>query len=139
MRKCVLILFLAALLLPTPLVLADQTPVVDDRLCQALVTHTPDADVAYQQGVDVYGKPVVPADLDSNVSLELPQEITIPLTVDIMSFLKLDTNALPASAMKRNDAQLGTLTLRGQTVFFNGQPLTNEQQDNLAVMCLKPR
>lgn len=134
------ILKLAALLLLTPFAAwANETPAIDARLCRQLVKHVPDADVAYQPGVDVRGKPVVPADLDSNIRIDLPEEISIPLTVDVMSFLKLDTGALPASAMKRNDAQLGTLTLRGNQVFFNGRPLTDAEQDNLAVLCLKPR
>lgn len=111
---------------------------VSPQFCQALIKHTPDADVAYQPGVDVRGKPVVPADLDSNVQIQLPEEISIPLTVDLMQFLKMDSSALPASAMTRNDIQLGTLTLRGDQVFYNGKPLTNAQQDNLAVLCLTP-
>lgn len=122
---------------------ATSTPRIDDRFCQALVKHVPDADVAYQPGIDVRGKAVVPADLPPEqggvVPLTLPQEITIPLTVDLMSFLNLNNAALPASAMKRNDLQLGTLTIKGDQVLYNGQPLTNTQQDNLAVLCLKPR
>jgi len=117
---------------------ATETPKLDPSFCQKLVKHVPDADVAYQAGIDVHGKPVVPADLDGGQAIDLPQEITIPLTVDLMSFLNLDTRALPASAMKRNDLQLGTLTLRGDQVFYNGQPLTNAQQENMAVLCLKP-
>lgn len=113
-------------------------PTIDTSFCQALVKHVPDADVAYQPGVDVHGKPVVPADLDSGYNIALPDEITIPLTVDLKSFLKLDETSLPASAMKRTDAWVGTLTLKGDRVFFDGKPLTNEQQNNLSVLCLKP-
>jgi hypothetical protein len=118
--------------------LAAPAPAVDDRFCQQLVKHTPSADMAYQAGVDVNGKAVVPADLDNSNTFALPDELTIPLTVDLMSFLKMDASALPASAMARNDIQLGTLTLRGDKVLFNGQPLSDAQQDNLAVLCLKP-
>lgn len=117
---------------------AKPSPVIDDRFCQALVKHVPDADVAYQAGVDVHGKPVVPADLDGGHNGVLPQEFSIPLTADLMSFLNLDSSALPASAMKRNDIALGTLTIRGDQVLYNGKPLTNTQQDNLSVLCLKP-
>lgn len=117
---------------------AAPAPTVDAKFCQALIKHVPDADVAYRPGVDVRGKPVVPADLDSNETIELPDEITIPLTVGLGHFLKLDTASLPASAMERTDIQLGSLTLRGDQVSFNGKPLTKDQQDNLAVLCLKP-
>lgn len=114
------------------------TPIIDDAFCQQLVKHMPSADVAYQAGLDVHGGAVVPADLDNANAFALPDEITIPLTVDLMSFLKMDAAALPASAMGRGDIPLGTLTLRGDTVLFNGKPLSDAQQDNLAVLCLKP-
>ena len=127
------------LLLLSPYAQAAQQPTIDTRLCQQLVKHTPSADVAYQAGVDVRGKPVVPADLDSNVNMALPEELTIPLTADLIQFLKMDSSALPASAMVRNDIPLGNLTVRGDKVLFNGKPLTGEQQDNLAVLCLKPK
>ena len=118
---------------------APPTPQIDTRFCQALVNHVPDADVTYQPGVDVHGRPVVPADLESGYENIVPQEITIPLTVDLMHFLKMDTSALPTAAMKRNDVQLGTLTIKGDQVLYNGKPLTSAQQDNLAVLCMKPR
>lgn len=133
----VVLVFACALPFP-PSLAATPTPQIDTRFCQALVKHVPDADVAYQPGIDVHGRAVVPADLDGGNTLTLPDEIKIPLTVDLMSFLNLDQSALPASAMKRNDVQLGTLTLKGDQVHYNGQPLTNAQQDNLAVLCLKP-
>ena len=131
--------FLAVTMVPFA---AMAEPKIDERFCQALVKHVPDADVAYQPGVDVHGRAVVPADLPpeegGNMPIALPQEITIPLTVDLMSFLNLDNTALPASAMKRGDIQLGTLTIKGDQVTYNGQPLTSGQQDNLAVLCMKP-
>lgn len=117
---------------------ASTAPTIDTRFCQALIKHVPDADVAYQPGVDVHGKPVAPADLGSGYNIDLPQEITIPLTVDLKSFLHLNETGLPASAMKRTDAWIGTLTVKGDKVFYDGKPLTNEQQDNLSVLCLKP-
>ena len=123
----------------TALAAAPAKSALDPNFCQQLVKHVPDADVAYQAGVDVRGKPVVPADLEDTNDFTLPQEITIPLTVDLMSFLNLDTTALPASAMKRNDIQLGTLTVRGDKAYYNGNPLSGAQQDNLAVLCMRPR
>ncbi len=130
---------IAAFLTVTPaLATATTAPTIDTSFCQALVKHVPDADVAYQPGVGVRGKPVVPADLDSGTNIDLPQEITIPLTVDLKSFLKLDETSLPASAMKRTDAYVGTLTVKGDKVYYDGKPLTNTQQDNLSVLCLKP-
>lgn len=138
-----LLLFAFLVLFSGTAIAAAPAPKIDDRFCQALIKHVPDADVTYQAGLDVHGRAVVPADLPGqeggNMPLTLPQEITIPLTVDLMSFLNLNNGALPASAMKRNDLQLGSLTLKGDQVLFNGQPLTSAQQDNLAVLCMKPR
>jgi hypothetical protein len=111
---------------------------VDPRLCQTLTKHVPDADVAYQPGVDVNGHAVTPADLDDGRPSILPEEIIIPLSVDLMQHLALDPHSLPARAMKRNDIPLGTLTITSGQILFNGKPLSDAQQDNLAVLCMKP-
>ncbi|HIC81294.1 MAG TPA: hypothetical protein EYP07_10060, partial [Kiloniellaceae bacterium] len=56
--------------------------------CQRLVRHLPAADVAYQPGVDVRGRPVAPADLGAAEPgaappLALPQAVIIPIEVDL--------------------------------------------------------
>ncbi len=113
------------------------TPTLDPNFCQALVKHVPDADVAYRPGVDVNGKPVVPADLPGSNDFQIQKPVTIPLTADLLSFLNLPTASFPFNTMGRTDIQLGTLTVDGDKVLYNGQPLTDEQQDNLAVLCMK--
>ena len=107
---------------------------IDQRLCQALVKYTPNADVAYQPSVDVRGKPVTPADLSGSNTFKLQDGFEIPLTVDLANRLKLPTNRLGSNS----EIAIGTLTVNGDKVLYNGQPLTDEQQDNLAVMCLHP-
>lgn len=112
---------------------------VDPSLCRALVQHTPSADVAYQPGVDSHGHYVAPADLPSANSLPLPSKITIPLTVSLVKALNFDTAQYPYNQLgSGTEAQLGTLTVEGNNVTLNGKPLTNAQQDNLAVLCMKP-
>ncbi len=111
---------------------------VDPRFCHALVKHTPDADVAYQPGVDARGKRVVPADVPNGYEDIIPKEITIPLTADLMSVLDKTSKSAPFKHMGRNDIQLGTLTVREDKVYLNDKPLTDSEQDNLAVLCLKP-
>jgi hypothetical protein len=130
-------LFLGALVVPSP-ALAASPPTVDPSFCRALVKHVPDADVAFQPGVDVHGKPVAPADLPGSNDLQLQQPITIPLTADLLKILNFPANSFPFNTMQRNDINLGTLTVDGNRVLYNGQPLTSDQQDNLAVLCLKP-
>jgi hypothetical protein len=116
-----------------------ETPSVDPALCRALVKHVPAADVAYQPGVDVHGKPVVPADVPGSPPMQLPDQIKIPLTLNLAKTLNLNTAAYPANQLgSGSEAQLGTLTVEGDRVSFNGQPISDTQQDRLAVLCLDP-
>lgn len=113
-------------------------PSVDPILCRALTKHTPSADVTYQPGVDVRGKKVAPADLPSNANIKIEQPITVPLTADLFGFLGFKTDSFPFNNMNRTDINLGVLTVDGDHVSYNGQPLTDEQQDNLAALCMQP-
>ena len=117
--------------------LASGPPTLDPAFCHALVKHMPDADVAYQPGIDVHGKAVAPADLPDSPNFQLQRPITIPLTVDLLTILNITATSFPFNAMQRNDINLGMLTVAGARVLYNGKPLTNDQQDNLAVLCLK--
>lgn len=135
MKQCNLRLVLAlitGLLVSTP-ALAASDAVIDKRACQNLVKHTPNADVAYHAGVDVRGKAVAPADLPGTNTFKLQDSFDIPLTVGLADRLNLKHNKLG----KNTDIQIGTLTLKGDKVYYNGQPLSNEQQDNLEVLCLE--
>ena len=111
---------------------------VDPVLCKALTKHTPSADVAYQPGVDVHGKKVVPADLADQSAMEIPQRFDIPLTASMFKLLNLSTTNFPFNSMNRTDINLGVLTVDGDQVLYNGQPLSGAQQENLAVLCLQP-
>ena len=113
--------------------------VVDEAFCQALVKHTPDADVTYQPGVDVNGNKVASADLPEGSTMQLPKKLNIPLTVSLAKALNLNTIQYPYSQLGQGtEVQLGTLTVEGDHVLFNGKPISDEQQNNLAVLCLKP-
>lgn len=113
-------------------------PALDATACRSLIKHTPDADVAYQPGVDVHGKPVAPADLPGGTQIQLPKTITIPLTLQLVKVLNLDTTKYPYNQFGNStEAQLGVLTVTGDHVLFNGKPLSDEQQSNLAVLCMK--
>lgn len=135
--KGALLMTLAALLL-TPPSLAFATPQLDPRLCQALVKHVPSADVAYRAGVDVHGKAVAPADLPDSPQIRLPEVVTIPLTADLATLLNLPAAKMPFKTGADTAVALGSLTLEGDRVLYNGQPLTGDQQDNLSVLCLQP-
>ena len=108
--------------------------------CNALIKHTPDADVAYQPGVDVHGNAVTPADLPNQPQMKLPDKINIPLTLNLAKTLNLNISAYPYNQLGQGtEAQLGMLTVEGDKVLFNDQPISDEQQDKLAVLCLQPR
>ena len=53
--------------------------------CARLVAHVPAPDVAYEPGVDVYGREVVPADLGGAPRIELPETIVIDIEVDLQA------------------------------------------------------
>lgn len=111
----------------------------DPAFCRALVAHRPDADVAFQPGVDVHGRAIAPADVPGGVGRVSVFPLEIPLTADLATVLNVPTVNFPFNAMKRNDIKLGELTLNeAGKVFYNGQPLSDEQQENLAVVCLRP-
>jgi len=113
---------------------------VDPTLCNALVKHTPDADVAYQPGVDVDGNPVAPADLPGSPQIKLPSKIQIPLTLNLAKTLNLNTSSYPYNQLGQGtEATLGVLTVEGDKVSFNGQDITDAQQDKLAVLCMQPK
>ena len=54
------------------------------KFCRLLPAHAPDADVTYQPGVDVRGRAVVPADLNSANNPIVPEVVKIPLSVDLV-------------------------------------------------------
>lgn len=115
-------------------------PTVDPALCRALVKYRPAPDVEYQPGVDVHGNPVAPADLPGGTPpIQIPKKIQIPITISLANALKLSTTHFPASQLGAGtEAWIGTFTVDGDKVFFNDQPLTDDQQDKLAVLCMKP-
>ena len=141
MRRHFLHVFLssALCLLSSGSYAAENSPTIDPAVCRALTKHEPDANVNYQPGVDVHGKPVAPADLAGAQKMQLPQTITIPLTLQLAKVLNLNTNQYPYNQLGNStEVQLGTFTVTGDKVLFNGQPISDTQQDNLAVLCMKP-
>ena len=99
--------------------------------CRNLVQHTPAPDVAYQPGVDVYGKPVVPADLDAESQIKVPREFTIDLSVDLF-----DRFGIPKDGtLYKGAVDIGSVTVRGDQAWYNGQPLTGQTQAALSQIC----
>ncbi|PZO88054.1 MAG: hypothetical protein DI626_02605 [Micavibrio aeruginosavorus] len=73
-------IFALALLISLPAAAYENVP----PECRMIVKHIPDADVAYQEGVDVHGKAVAPADLNASPMADIAKApIYVPLTVDM--------------------------------------------------------
>ena len=82
MKKLVFVL----LLLSAPAFAQETVP----PECRILEQHKPSADANYQPGVDVHGKPVVPADINAAqpMGLDGQQTIVIPLSIDMAKRLQ---------------------------------------------------
>jgi hypothetical protein len=94
--------------------------------CANLSEHIPRRDVAYQEGVDVYGNTVAAAHLPSHNKLNLPLQYPVLITVD-------QARSLGVPVPYQADSFVGTayISVDG-SVTFNGQPLQNQ---NVQQMC----
>ena len=95
--------------------------------CARLVAHVPAPDVAYRPGVDVYGREVAPADLGGAPRIELPETILIGIEIDLLARF-----GIPVS---HAGAEVGEVAYRDGRFTFNGQPLQDQAQAELAARC----
>lgn len=107
---------------------------IDPAACRYLTRHQPSADVEYKPGVDVNGKAVAPADLPDSYGIDLPTSIDIEITADIARSFGIATNNL-----YRGKAQIGTVTVQGNQVLFNGKPIQSAAEADLIALCAKTR
>jgi len=128
--------FLAGVLLASTGVGAAETIVVTRADCARLVAHVPDPGVAYQPGVDVRGRPVAPADLGGTPKIKLPDEVEVPVTLDMLARYGLPANS---SLYKLDDTLIGIARVRVKDgrAWFNGEPLGDEESFALARACSK--
>ncbi len=118
------------------LVLALPTAAVSEPLtiskaeCRKLVRHQPSADVAYRPGVDVRGRRVAPADLGGGTNIAVPQEIEIPITVDLDQ-----TIGAAASGLYMPEATIGKVVYKNGRAWFNGQPLKTGANAEVVAAC----
>ena len=115
--------------------------------CQRLVPHVVRPDVRYRPGVGVRGEHVVPPDLKPRTRLHLPDSYAIAITVDLCERLDPETRRRlcrrkgnrRVARLERYDAELyaGTVTVagNGRRVYFNGQPLNDEETEIVREAC----
>ncbi len=99
--------------------------------CARLVAHVPAPDVAYEPGIDVYGREVVPADLGGAPRIELPETIHLDIEIDLLQRFGIPANP----ALYDADAEVGEVAYRDGRFTFNGQPLQDQAQAELAARC----
>lgn len=134
----------------------DEGPLVEVRLmretCLHLVPHTPEPGVSYEPGVDVNGDPVAPAEPGGGSDIALPDRITIPIRLDVLTDRGLgvdrtaDSDGSEAGGARGEtvkpllgEAEIGTVEIdvkQGRAT-FNGRPLRSEAQRRLAERCQK--
>ena len=134
MRRSILAYLAPALFLlaAVPAVAHEKATVAITRAdCARLVAHVPGPDVAYQPGVDVYGREVAPADLGGAARIELPETILIDIEIDLLQRFGIPANP----ALYDPDAEVGEVAYRDGRFTFNGQPLQDEAQAELAARC----
>ncbi len=119
--------------LPAVPVVAETVIVVSRADCMALVAHRPDPGVDYRPGVDARGRPVAPADLGGAPAIVLAEEIEIPITVELAPRFGLP----PVPDLYKGEAEIGRARVRLEDgrAWFDGRPLTGEQERILALLC----
>jgi hypothetical protein len=112
--------------------------------CQRLVQQASTTSATYTPGVDVRGKAVAPADLDGGANLKLPEAIDIQIGVDLADRLGVLASKSKGGARDQAVRQavpfegkvpLGTITVKGQDVFWNGERLLPQDQVLLTEAC----
>ncbi len=98
--------------------------------CRRIAKHESTAD--YKPGVDARGKKVKGADLPGGSPIKLPETISIDIGID------LDKKyGLGSGGKYTGEGKVGTVTVKGDKVFFNGQPLDQRDQAAIAEACRK--
>jgi hypothetical protein len=111
-----------------------QTVAIRAADCAQLVRHVTAANVAFDPGLDLQGRPVAPADLDGGVKIELPGEFSIPITVDLQKSFGIPVDP---NLFQTQNFTVGVVTWEKGKGYFNGQPLQSEQSAKLAALCQK--
>lgn len=106
--------------------------IVGGNVCQRAVAHVPHAGVAYQPGVDAYGRTVAPADLGGGSSIRIPETIAIDITVDLQKRFGLPAD----SRLFLPEARIGVVEIgRDGKVSFNGELVTGDEHLAIEAAC----
>jgi len=84
----------------------------------------------YKPGVDARGRKVKSADLGGASPIKLPEEITIDIGIDLD-----EKYGLGAGGKYTGEARISQVKVRNGQVFWNDQPLGNQEQGAIAEAC----
>jgi len=107
--------------------------VITESDCRQLTRHVPAPDVSYQPGVDVRGQPVAPADIGGQTPIQVPEKFTIDIDVFLIDRLGIPVDR----SLFSPEANVATITVDGDRVYFEGQPLGNLRQQAISEACRK--
>ena len=115
---------------------AAQTVIITRADCSALVAHVPASGVEYAPGIDVRGRPVVPADLGGRPRLKMPDTVDIPVQIDMGERYGLPANS---KLYELDHVKVGTARIRIKDgrAWFNGEPLTSAEHHAMVRACQK--
>ncbi len=111
----------------------EATVTISKADCAQLVEHVPAPDVAYQPGVDAYGREVVPAELNGGAQIQVPETLRIPIEIDLLKRLGIPVTP----GLYESDIPIGEVIYRNGRFTFNGQALQDEAAAELARRCRK--
>lgn len=121
----------------TTLFLAAAAPVAaaqTDDPCTRAVKAQSTGGADYKPGVDVYGRPVAPADTQPTLRIDPPQVIEFPVTLDVAKRLGFDTRG-PYEAK----TTLTNVRIENGRVTVNGQVIHTTNEADLIAACRAAR
>ena len=114
---------LAALSLPVHAKTATVTVTKAD--CRHIVSHTPDASVAYRPGVPADGRSVAPADLSGGYRVKPPESYSMDINIDLQERFGLPVN----KGRYMGELDAGSVKFKDGKVTYNGQELNTGSQN----------
>lgn len=105
--------------------------VMSSQICTTLGIDPGVASAEYQEGVDVHGNRVAPADLPASTPPIKLDNFPIEISKDLAGKFNVPATGGAYGAK----AIVGYVTLRDKRAYFNGQPLGEDQRDALAETC----
>ncbi|WP_337995652.1 hypothetical protein [Oleispirillum naphthae] len=105
-----------------------------DDACARAVKAQSTGGADYKPGVDVYGRPVAPADAQPTLRIEPPQVIEFPVTLDVAKRLGFDARG-PYEAK----TTVANVRIDNGRVTVNGQVVHTDNEADLIAACRAAR